>query len=45
MGKAKYPLELFQRVVTVSLRAVEIVKGLPELDTWQVQQLNRINSD
>jgi len=32
MGNAKYPLELFQRVVTVSLRTVEIVKGLPELD-------------
>ncbi len=32
MGNAKYPLELFQRVVAVSLRTVEIVKGLPELD-------------
>ena len=32
MGNAKYPLELFQRVVTVSLRTVEIVKGLPVLD-------------
>ena len=32
MGNAKYPLELFQRVMTVSLRTVEIVKGLPELD-------------
>ena len=32
MKNAKYPLELFQRVVTVSLRTVEIVKGLPELD-------------
>ncbi len=32
MGNAKYPLELFQRVVTVSLRTMEIVKGLPDLD-------------
>ena len=26
----KYPLELFQRVITVSLETMEIVKGLPE---------------
>ena len=32
MSNAKYPLELFQRVVTVSLRTVRIVKGLPKLD-------------
>ena len=32
MKNAKYPLELFLRVVTVSLRTVAIVKGLPALD-------------
>lgn len=32
MGNARYPLELFQRVVTVSLRTMDIVKGLPGLD-------------
>jgi len=28
----KYPLELFQRVITVSLETMEIVKGLPGLE-------------
>ena len=32
MGNAKYPLELFQRVVTVSLETNRIVAGLPKLD-------------
>lgn len=32
MGNPKYPLELFQRVITVSLETMEIVKGLPRLD-------------
>ncbi|MFL7961005.1 DEAD/DEAH box helicase [Pseudomonas kielensis] len=32
MGNAKYPLELFQRVVTVSLETQKIVKALPKLD-------------
>lgn len=32
MNNAKYPLELFQRVITVSLETMKIVKGLPELD-------------
>ena len=32
MGNAKYPLELFQRVVTVSLETMKIVRGLPRLD-------------
>ena len=32
MGNPKYPLELFQRVVTVSLRTQEIVRGLPKLE-------------
>ena len=31
MKNARYPLELFQRVVTVSLRTMEIVRGLPGL--------------
>jgi predicted helicase len=32
MGNPKYPLELFQRVVTVSLETMKIVNGLPKLD-------------
>lgn len=32
MGDAKYPLELFQRVITVSLETMKIVNALPKLD-------------
>ena len=32
MGNPKYPLELFQRVVTVSLETQKIVSALPKLD-------------
>ncbi len=32
MGDAKYPLELFLRVITVSLETMKIVKSLPKLD-------------
>ncbi|MDH0496793.1 DEAD/DEAH box helicase [Stutzerimonas stutzeri] len=32
MGNPKYPLELFQRVVTVSLQTQKIVNALPPLD-------------
>ncbi len=32
MGNPKYPLELFLRVVTVSLETNKIVAGLPELE-------------
>ena len=32
MGNPKYPLELFQRVVTVSLETQKIVESLPPLD-------------
>ncbi|WP_028762287.1 DEAD/DEAH box helicase [Shewanella colwelliana] len=32
MGNARYPLELFQRVITVSLETMKIVKSLPKLD-------------
>lgn len=32
MGNAKYPLELFQRVITVSLETMKIVNNLPKLD-------------
>jgi hypothetical protein len=31
MKNARYPLELFQRVITVSLETVKIVKALPPL--------------
>lgn len=32
MGNARYPLELFLRVITVSLETNKIVNGLPKLD-------------
>jgi predicted helicase len=32
VGDAKYPLELFQRVITVSLETMKIVYNLPKLD-------------
>lgn len=32
IGDAKYPLELFQRVITVSLETMKIVNALPKLD-------------
>ncbi|WP_309601155.1 hypothetical protein, partial [Burkholderia multivorans] len=35
MNNPRYPLELFQRVVTVSLETMKIVKSLPRLDVQQ----------
>ncbi|OOG49283.1 damage-inducible protein [Rhodanobacter sp. C06] len=32
MGNPRYPLELFLRVVTVSLETMKVVRGLPKLD-------------
>jgi len=32
MNNPRYPLELFQRVITVSLETMKIVKALPALD-------------
>lgn len=32
MENPKYPLELFQRVITVSLETMKIVNGLPQLE-------------
>ncbi len=32
MGNPKYPLELFQRVITVSIETMKIVNSLPKLD-------------
>lgn len=32
VGNPAYPLELFQRVITVSLETIRIVRGLPELE-------------
>ena len=31
-NNVKYPLELFQRVITVSLETMKIVRSLPDLD-------------
>ncbi|MDO3519092.1 DEAD/DEAH box helicase [Ralstonia pseudosolanacearum] len=38
MGNPRYPLELFQRVVTVSLETMKIVQSLPRLDIQQSPQ-------
>lgn len=35
MNNPRYPLELFQRVVTVSIETMKIVKSLPRLDIQQ----------
>ena len=32
IGNPAYPLELFQRVITVSLETMKIVRSLPKLD-------------
>lgn len=32
MGNPRYPLELFQRVVTVSVETMKIVRALPALE-------------
>ena len=32
MNNSKYPLELFQRVITVSIETMKIVKKLPKLE-------------
>ena len=32
LGDAAYPLKLFQRVITVSLETMKIVRALPRLD-------------
>jgi len=32
MNNPKYPMELFLRVITVSLETMKIVNGLPVLD-------------
>ncbi len=32
VGDPKYPLDLFRRVITVSLETMRIIRGLPKLD-------------
>jgi predicted helicase len=39
MNNPRYPLELFQRVITVSLETMKIVKALPRLDIQSTEQL------
>jgi len=39
IGNARYPLELFQRVITVSLETMKIVNSLPRLDITEKQEL------
>ena len=35
MGNARYPLELFQRLITVSLETMKIVRALPRLEIME----------
>ena len=42
MGNPRYPLELFQRVITVSLETMKIVKALPSLDVMTHMPVNPI---
>ena len=35
VGDPAYPLKLFQRVITVSLETLKIVRSLPKLDIQQ----------
>lgn len=35
MNNPRYPLELFQRVVTISLETMKIVKSLPRVEVQQ----------
>ncbi|MFC7514093.1 DEAD/DEAH box helicase [Herbaspirillum sp. GCM10030257] len=43
MGNQRYPLELFQRVVTVSLETMKIVKSLPQLDIQVSIQIPKLS--
>lgn len=47
MGNAKYPLELFLRIITVSLRTQIIVNGLPKLSirTENADSSSRLHPD
>lgn len=38
VGDATYPLKLFQRVITVSLETIEIVKSLPKLEIHEPEK-------
>ena len=42
MGNPRYPLELFQRVITVSLETMKIVKALPKLEVTMHMLVNPI---
>ncbi len=37
VGNPAYPLELFQRVITVSLETMKIVKNLPKLELREIE--------
>ncbi|WP_246790041.1 hypothetical protein [Bartonella taylorii] len=37
VGNPAYPLELFQRIITVSLETMKIVKNLPKLETRKTE--------
>jgi predicted helicase len=39
MKNAKYPLELFLRVITVSLETMKIVRSLPNLDIMEPEKI------
>ena len=38
MGSERYPLDLFLKVITVSLETMKIVKALPKLEIHQLDK-------
>lgn len=42
MHNAKYPLELFLRVITVSLRTMDVVTALPSLDAASTKEVEQV---
>ncbi|AQX21117.1 hypothetical protein Bcsk_004590 [Bartonella sp. CDC_skunk] len=40
IGNPAYPLELFQRIITVSLETIKIVKNLPKLELRETKNVN-----
>ncbi|OPB29824.1 hypothetical protein BWD121_010780 [Bartonella sp. WD12.1] len=41
IGNPAYPLELFQRVITVSLETMKIVRHLPKLEMREIEDTQK----
>ncbi|WP_455479308.1 DEAD/DEAH box helicase [Bartonella sp. B23] len=40
VGNPAYPLELFQRIITVSLETMKVVRSLPKLEVREIENVN-----